>query len=360
MDSLSQAVLGGMVGVLVTRGNQPRKAIITGALLATLPDLDVLQPFSNDLDATIGHRTWSHSWLVHFGISPVIAAALYRFDRSWNWFTWFTLVLLVLTTHAALDALTIYGTGLFWPLQSQPIMGGSIFIIDPLYTLPLLIAAVMLLRRPLHPRPRMVAGVSVVLSSFYLGWGVMAQGYVERLAVESLQSQGESWSKMVATPTPFNTLLWRVLVLQEDHFFEGFYAFTDSSRDIELHRYPRNLNLIGHLEDQTNIKRFDHFNHGYYSMNRMNDQIIANDLRMGAEPYYFFRFVFADNTGTIGNTNDLGVRPPDMLVPRFANIPINGWHLFSWIGKRLVTNELHPMGQYSGLDAVAAPKAGGI
>ena len=45
-------------------------------------------------------------------------------------------VFLCLTTHALLDALTIYGTQLFWPVWKEPIALGSMFIIDPAYTLP--------------------------------------------------------------------------------------------------------------------------------------------------------------------------------------------------------------------------------
>lgn len=360
MDSLSQAVLGGMVGVLVTRGRQPRKAIICGALLATLPDLDILQPFDNDLEATINHRTWSHSWIIHLCVSPFLAVILHRLDRSWSWFTWFGLVLVVLTSHAALDAFTIYGTSLFWPLQSIPTMGGSIFIIDPLYTLPLLVTTIMVWRRPKGHKLNRIAGVGIVLSSLYICWGLLAQNHVEKLAAESMENQGVSWQKMIATPSPFNSVLWRILVLQEDSFLEGFYAFTDSSNEIQLHSYPRNLVLRNELDNQTDIDSFARFNHGYYSLARINDEIVASDLRMGAEPYYFFRFVFADSSAIDGELTGSEVRSPGMLVPRFANIPIDEWHFFSWLGKRLVSSRLDPLSRYSSMDAVAAPEAGGI
>ena len=360
MDSLSQAVLGGMVGVLVTRGKHPRKAILYGAVLATVPDLDVLQPFDNDLEATTKHRTWSHSWLVHLLVSPLIGTILHQFNRHWTCVTWITLVFLVFTSHAALDALTIYGTGLFWPVATKPVMGGSVFIIDPLFTLPLLIATVFVLHRPTHPRLLRSVALGVVLSSLYLGWGLVAQYHVEKLAVQSMAEKGENWLEMVATPTPFNSVLWRVLVLQDDHFFEGFYSFTDSSKNIKLHRYPRNLHLIDRLSDRSHIDSFANFNHGYFSLSGLGDQIIANDLRMGAEPYYFFRFVLAEESDTAENSGRPTAHSPGALIPRFANIPIDEWRFFSWMGKRLVSSNLDPIGQFTHLDAVAAPKADGI
>jgi inner membrane protein len=349
-----------MVGVLATRGRQPRKAIIYGAVLATLPDLDILQPFDNDLDATVGHRTWSHSWIVHLCVSPIFAYVLHRFDRSLTRLTWFALVASVFISHAALDALTIYGTGLFWPLARVPVMGGSIFIIDPLYTLPLLVTAIMLWRRPDRRRPLRLASIGIGLSSLYLGWGLFAQHHVEGLAAQSLGVQGKTWTKMVATPTPFNSVLWRVVALQENHFLEGFYAFTDSTENITMHRYPRNLDLKKQLGDQSYIEKFAAFNHGYYAIRRAGGQIVASDLRMGAEPYYFFQFVLADKIKS--NQTEAGpeVQSPGVLIPRFANIPIDEWHLFSWIGNRLVSSDLDPMSQIPAADAMATPKSGGI
>ena len=348
------------MGVLVSRGKQPRKAIVYGAILATLPDLDVLQPFDNDLEATTKHRTWSHSWLAHLLVSPLLGIILYYFNRYWTCFTWIVLVFLVLTSHAALDALTIYGTGLFWPIETKPVIGGSVFIIDPLFTLPLLVATVLVLRRPAHPRLLRSAALGIGLSSLYLGWGVVAQNHVEKLAVQSMAAQGENWLKMVATPTPFNSVLWRVLVLQDDHFYEGFYSFTDSAKNIELHRYPRNLHLIDQLSDRSHINSFANFNHGYFSLSSLHNQIIANDLRMGAEPYYVFRFVLAEEPDNADNPKKRAAHSPDALVPRFANIPIDEWRFFSWMGKRMVSANLDPIGQFTPLDAVAAPKADGI
>ena len=45
---------------------------------------------------------------------------------------------LALVTHPLLDAMTVYGTQLALPFSDHPFGVGSIFIIDPLYTLPLL------------------------------------------------------------------------------------------------------------------------------------------------------------------------------------------------------------------------------
>jgi inner membrane protein len=62
---------------------------------------------------------------------------------------WYLLVYLAFATHVLLDSCTIYGTQIFWPIVNTPMAWGSVFIIDPAYTLILMagLMAVALSRR---------------------------------------------------------------------------------------------------------------------------------------------------------------------------------------------------------------------
>ena len=53
MDSVTQLALGSAVGYAVIGNKVGRKAIAWGAFLGTLPDLDVLVPFDNAVDALV-------------------------------------------------------------------------------------------------------------------------------------------------------------------------------------------------------------------------------------------------------------------------------------------------------------------
>jgi len=74
------------------------------------------------------------------------------------------LVFLVLMTHILSDCLTVYGTQIFWPLPTPPVMWSAIFIIDPMYSLPLIgcILAALLFRRT------SLKGHTVISSLFFL------------------------------------------------------------------------------------------------------------------------------------------------------------------------------------------------
>jgi inner membrane protein len=61
--------------------------------------------------------------------------------RQHRW-QWHVLVYLVFATHALLDSFTVYGTQIFWPLPRAPESWSTVFIIDPAYTVPLLLGVI--------------------------------------------------------------------------------------------------------------------------------------------------------------------------------------------------------------------------
>ena len=99
---------------------------------------------------------------------------------------WFWAIQLALVTHPLLDAFTVYGTQLLWPLPLRPVMWSSVFIIDPLYTVWLLIAciAAFFLRERIAAQRVLVAGLA--LSTAYLGWSLVAKSMVDREADRAL------------------------------------------------------------------------------------------------------------------------------------------------------------------------------
>ena len=86
--------------------------------------------------------------------------------------------------------MTVYGTQLALPFSNHPFAVGSVAIIDPLYTLPLLFGAGWALASR-GSRLGLRANVAgLVLSTAYLGWGFAAQQQVERIARASLAVAG--------------------------------------------------------------------------------------------------------------------------------------------------------------------------
>ena len=327
MDSVSQIVLGSTVSLLVTRGKHPKRAIIYGAALGTLPDLDVLVPMGNDLDATIKHRTWSHSWITMTLVAPFIAYIIHWKDkhfslRQWGWLVWLTLI-----THSALDAFTVYGTGVFWPLLDRGVMGGSIFIIDPIYTLPLLLTTIIAWRGGQSENQRFKQSMTALsLSSLYLIWGLYSQHHIESLAARSLTTKELAHTDILVTPTPFNSILWRVLAVDKSKYIEGYYSWLDDTSNIDFKVYERNEAMTSAFSQQPGWQKLDYFAHGFTSLSRVNDEIIATDLRMGAEPVYIFRF-------RLGKWQDQTLK---IETPTLASVDIEDLGFLNRLWRRLL------------------------
>jgi inner membrane protein len=211
-----------------------------------------------------------------------------RDDRFVAW----AAVFLCLTTHALLDAVTIYGTRLFWPFWTDPVSLGSIFIIDPLYSLPLLVAMVWaLFLRRWTPRYRKALTVCFGLSVAYLSWTVLAQQMISGRADKLLARAGVTPDRLIATPTPFNTALWRVIAIDGDRSFNLYMPVFGGPERATLYAYNRNLRLESCSAADARIAKVARFSHGFYRLMVRDGQVSVADLRMGLTPNYAFRFV---------------------------------------------------------------------
>lgn len=294
MDSLSQLALGAAVGIgVMGRRTALWKAAAWGAACGTLPDLDALIDHGDPVLNMTLHRGNSHAlfWLTL--ISPVIgwsAAKLHgELDR---WRRWVLAIWAALITHPLLDAMTVYGTQLLRPFNPEPLGLGSIFIIDPLYTLPLLVGVVAALRLAPERGLRWNAA-GLLLSCAYLAWSAAAQQHVSVVARQLLQAQGVNTQQMLVTPTPFNTVLWRVLAVDGDHYHETFYSLLDDKRPLQVDSFPRGLALQDAAGTNNSLQRIARFSHGFYRLAERDGRLLIADLRMGQEPFYIFDFAIA-------------------------------------------------------------------
>lgn len=301
MDSITQIALGAATCALVVR--QPlRRAMVYGAVLGTLPDLDVLVLGHLDpVEQFVRHRSFSHSLPVMTLAAWPLAWLIRRLDpalRDVQPARWAAAVWLALVTHALLDAFTVYGTQLWWPLAGAPVSWASVFIIDPLYTLPLLVALVLAWRGP-PARVGVRLGVGLLVAQAYLAWGVAAQQHVRAQVAAIEAARGTDVEALLVTPAPFTSLLWRVLVRTPDGHREGWYSLL---RDDPSHFQPVPIVPDGAGEEAVAsvaaLETLEWFSHGYLMRFEVDGRLRVADLRMGAAPDFFFVFDVAERSGT--------------------------------------------------------------
>ncbi|GJL63456.1 MAG: membrane protein [Nitrospirales bacterium] len=298
MDSVTQLALGAAVGEATLGRKVGNKAIWWGGICGTIPDLDIFIPFNDPVTSFISHRSFSHSLVILALLTPCVAWVIRRIHPQYatNTRAWMALVYLAFSTHVLLDSFTAYGTQLFWPLSNHPIMWSTIFIIDPLYTTPLLLgvigALVMSREKGLG---HTVNTLGLILSALYLSWTIAAKWHVEHFVQERLAAQQISYTQILVQPTPINSLLWRVLIMEEEGYAEGFYSILNRPTDLQLIHYPSDRHFLDTLTDHEPVKGLHWFTQGFWGIRLQDNLIVISDLRMGMEPNYAFSFNIGEN-----------------------------------------------------------------
>lgn len=234
MDPLTQAGLGGAIGAAFFHRTLGRRAVLFGALVGMSPDLDVVASlWTDEWGSLAAHRGVTHSLVALPLAAPWVGALGNRFfDQQKQWRgdrlrSWIHLAFWALWTHPILDAFTTYGTQLLAPLTSKRFVFDSVAIIDPWFTLPLLLSCLLAYVR-LWSAPQVVSrGARLALgwAVFYLAAGFLLSRQAEHAAKQQLASENFQASRVQAATPLFFPVLRRISVQNTDNdFLIGFYS----------------------------------------------------------------------------------------------------------------------------------------
>lgn len=287
MDSITQIALGASVSAAVGLKPFGRKVLLTGAFLGTLPDLDVFVDYGHAIDNYTSHRGFSHSLFVLTALSLLLYALFLKLKPQYSEhkLALFLVIFLPLITHPLLDTFTTYGTQLLWPMTSPPISWYSIFIIDPIYTLPLLISMLWLGFSRNSQRWLKLNKLALLFSCVYLAWGQISQAVITHRAQQDIITDNGS---ILVMPTPFNSVYWRVISYQQDSYHEAFTHIADD-KPLQWVSYPTNRELAENVDAQ-HLARLEWFSHGWLAFNEIQGQLRIADLRLGLAGYHHFSF----------------------------------------------------------------------
>jgi inner membrane protein len=116
------------------------RAALTAVIASNLPDIDILSDMSSLPTYIEYHRGITHSLVGIPVLSLALAGAMYIFTRSF-WRT-FLVALLAMATHPVLDYSNTYGLRPFRPFDGTWYYGDTLFIVDPIMDLILLLGIV--------------------------------------------------------------------------------------------------------------------------------------------------------------------------------------------------------------------------
>jgi inner membrane protein len=194
-----------------------RLAAVCGITAGMAPDLDILiRSADNPMLGLAFHRHFTHS----LAFSPLgalmVAGVLWFLLRKRIEFAWLFLFCFAgFALHGVLDAMTNYGSHLFWPFTMRRESWSIISIVDPVFTLTL----VALLGAACWKKSRKCAVIGIVFASSY--WCV---GYVQRERATSAMhelaaSRGHTVERFEVKPSLGNLIVWRVQYLNQGMIF---------------------------------------------------------------------------------------------------------------------------------------------
>ncbi|AEH02655.1 metal-dependent hydrolase [Lacinutrix sp. 5H-3-7-4] len=281
MDSLTQIILGASVGEVVLGKKIGNKALLYGAIAGTIPDLDVFASFFTDTVTALAiHRGFTHSVLFSIVFAPVFGWIVNKYERYKNFKSWSLLFFLAFLTHPILDAFTTWGTQLFWPLDIR-LAFKTIFVIDPLYTLPFLLCLIIVMFYKRHTKKRHfynILGLSI--SSIYLCTTLIFKHLALEEFKNALQNQNIKYKQIDTRPSPLNTILWSANIETENNYLLANYSFFDT-KPITFYTYNKNHELIKHLEKNKKVQKMIAISNGWYTISKKDDSLFYNDLRFG-------------------------------------------------------------------------------
>lgn len=285
MDSITHIMLGAAIGDLSAGRKLGKRAMVYGAVLGTLPDMDVaVGVFMNDLDKIIFHRGITHSLLFWLVMSPLCGWIISGIETgsgiSFKKAT--ALSFLILFSHALIDSFTSYGTRLLIPVTPEAFAFSTISIIDPFYSIWLWVTVPLVFIRSMdYMDRRKFLTAALVLSQLYLAGTLINKVYVNNQLEQVFARQQENVIRFTSKPGLFSNLMWRGVAETENGFYTANYALLAGTDQIEVRYVEKRHGLIQHIRGTTALQRLADVTKGYYSVEEKNDSLYINDLRFG-------------------------------------------------------------------------------
>ena len=286
MDPITQGTVGAAFAQSTANKNNILRIGVIGFLAGLAPDLDVLIRSSNDPILFLEyHRQFSHSlFFIPFG-SLVVALLIFPLvKKSMSLKTVYIASFLGYATHGLLDACTSYGTQLFWPFSNERVTWNNISIVDPLFTIPILI----LVGTAIKTRKKLFSFFAIGWATFYLSLGFVQYERALSTAIELANSRGHNAERLTLKPSFGNLILWKSIYQHEEKFYVDAIRTVRSStwcsgENIRMFDYQYHLpSLDKDSQQRKDIERFRWFSQDYLGFDK--EENLVTDVRYSMIP----------------------------------------------------------------------------
>lgn len=286
MDSITHIVLGACIGDAVFSKKMGKKGMLIGAIAQSFPDSDILGtiwlPLSENLNF---HRGFTHSFFFGFFMAFILALITQKIfkKQALSFKKLAIFYCLQMWLHDILDTCNSYGTGLFEPFSHHRFSINLLFVADPFFTIPLIIATIALIvLKTTSPARKSWIIAGLILPCFYLIYSVSNKDFVDENVSKSLVKQNIQNAGFITTPTPFNTWLWYIMVPTDTGVYIGYRSVYDTKNYVTPFTfYPKNEQLLSSRENSKDVINLKKFADSIYTVEKNNDSLIFTVPRFG-------------------------------------------------------------------------------
>ena len=289
MDPLTQGVLGAAAPQSAAARKHLASAGLLGLLAGMAPDLDVLIQSSTDpLLFLEFHRQFTHS-LIFVPVGGLVCGLVLHWLLGRRRGLSFGQSLLYCTlgyaTHALLDTCTTYGTMLWWPFSDTRFAWNTVSVVDPLFTLPVLLLVVLTAWR----KNPWFARLALCWAVLYPTIGLIQRDRATEVGRELAAERGHSPIRLEAKPSFGNLLLWKIVYETDDRYYvdavrTGVETRLYTGDSVEKLVIERDLPWLQPESQQArDLERFRWFSNGYIAKDPSHDFRII-DIRYSMVP----------------------------------------------------------------------------
>ena len=286
MDPLSQGTVGAAFAQSAANKNNIFKIGVIGFLAGLAPDLDILIQSSTDPILFLEyHRQFTHSlFFIPFG-SLIVALVLFPLVKSsMSIKTVYFASLLGYATHGLLDACTSYGTQIFWPFSNERVTWNNISIVDPLFTIPVLI----LIGIAIKTKKKIFSFFAIGWITLYLSLGFIQYERALSAAIELANERVHNPERLTLKPSFGNLILWKSIYQHDETFYVDAIRTVQSStwclgESIRAFDHQYHLpDLDEESQQKKDIERFRWFSQDYLGYDK--ERNIVTDVRYSMIP----------------------------------------------------------------------------
>ena len=289
MDPVTQGIVATTSAQVFSKKNHLIIASMIGFLAGLSPDIDIF--IRSDTDPLLFleyHRHFTHSlFFIPIGSLLCTIVFYYVFAKKFNFSFRNTYIfsLIGYATHGVIDSFTTYGTQLLWPFSNERIAWNSISVIDPLFTLPVIILCLITL----------IKGDKKY--SFYsIAWILMYQlaGFIQKDRAENIihdyaKIKGHDVNEIEAKPSFGNIIVWKVIYTTSEKYYVNAIRLSvdhkiypgESIEKLDVNKsFPW---LDASSQQAKDIEKFRWFSNGYLAVDKNNKDVIS-DVRFSTLP----------------------------------------------------------------------------